>query len=257
TPLDVPKLQATAAASFKYDVFISYSSADEQWVEHTLLKTLEDAGLRACIDFRDFAVGRPTIINIQEAVQESRHIVLVITQNWIKSEWTLFESLLIRTKDPGSLQRRTIPLRLEPVELPDFISMLSWVDFTRADRHELGWRKLFAALTETASGAEKSAVIEPAATPSGPLPLPPQSGAGSRAIPAAEASTGSTQVSPSLGEVKKQMLNKRLANLMAEYEAINQQIDGALDAGDRLRLKRRASGLEQEISQVESDLRAL
>src|SRR6266540_4644126 len=103
TPAAVPQLQATAAASFKYDVFISYSSADEQWVEHTLLKTLEDAGLRVCIDFRDFAVGRPTIINIQDAALQSRHTLLVITQDWIKSEWTLFESLLIRTKDPGSL----------------------------------------------------------------------------------------------------------------------------------------------------------
>jgi hypothetical protein len=111
-----------------------------------VLKALEDAGLRACIDFRDFAIGRPTIINIQDAALQSRHTVLVITQNWIKSDWTMFESLLIRTKDPGSLQARTIPLRLETVELPDFISMLTWVDFTRADRHEIAWKKLFTAL---------------------------------------------------------------------------------------------------------------
>jgi len=257
TPSTVPQLQATAAASFKYDVFISYSSADEQWVEHTLLKTLEDAGLRVCIDFRDFAVGRPTIINIQDAALQSRHTLLVITQDWIKSEWTLFESLLIRTKDPGSLQRRTIPLRLQQVELPDFISMLTWVDFTRADRHEIAWRKLFMALTETTSDGEKSSIIEPTATPSSPLPLPPQSTAGIRATPEAETSTGSTQASPSLRDVKKQALNKRLANLMAEYEAINKQIDGALGEVDRIRLKRQADNLEQEISQIESDLRAL
>jgi len=257
TPSTVPQLQATAAASFKYDVFISYSSADEQWVEHTLLKTLEDAGLRVCIDFRDFAVGRPTIINIQDAALQSRHTLLVITQDWIKSEWTLFESLLIRTKDPGSLQRRTIPLRLQQVELPDFISMLTWVDFTRADRHEIAWRKLFMALTETASDCEKSSIIEPTATPSSPLPLPPQSTAGIRATPEAETSTGSTQASPSLRDVKKQALNKRLANLMAEYEAINKQIDGALGEVDRIRLKQQADNLEQEISQIESDLRAL
>src|SRR5215213_2357740 len=107
SPAIIPQLKDAAASSFQYDVFISYSHADEQWVEHTLLKTLEEAGLRVCIDFRDFAVGRPTIINIQDAALQSRHTVLVITQHWIKSEWTLFESLLIRTKDPGSLQRRT------------------------------------------------------------------------------------------------------------------------------------------------------
>jgi len=132
--------------AFKYDVFISYSHADEDWVEHTLLKRLEDAGLRASIDFRDFAVGRPAILNMQDAAMQSRHTVLVITQDWIKSEWTLFESLLTRTKDPAGLTQRTIPLRLQAVELPDFISMLTWVDFTRADRQAIAWRQLFTAL---------------------------------------------------------------------------------------------------------------
>src|SRR3954447_17370022 len=59
TPANIPQVKSATASSFQYDVFISYSHADEDWVEHTLLKTLEDAGLRACIDFRDFAVGRP------------------------------------------------------------------------------------------------------------------------------------------------------------------------------------------------------
>jgi hypothetical protein len=148
TPADIPH-QKSAASSFKYDVFISYSHADEQWVEHTLLKTLEDAGLHACIDFRDFAIGRPSIINMQDAALQSRHTVLVITESWIKSEWTLFESLLTRTKDPAGLTRRTIPLRLQAVDLPDFISMLTWVDFTRADRQAMAWKQLFTALGTT------------------------------------------------------------------------------------------------------------
>jgi hypothetical protein len=146
TPATIPQLQSTASAAFKYDLFISYSHADENWVEHTLLKTLEDAGLQACIDFRDFTVGRPAIINMQDAAMQSRHTVLVITESWIKSEWTLFESLLTRTMDPAGLTRRTIPLRLQPVELPDFIAMLTWVDFTRQDRREIAWRQLFTAL---------------------------------------------------------------------------------------------------------------
>lgn len=145
-PSTVPQLSATTDKAFKYDVFISYSHVDEDWVEHTLLKTLEDAGLRACIDFRDFAVGRPAIINMQDAASQSRHTILVVTEAWIKSEWTLFESLLTRTKDPAGLTQRTIPLRLDRVELPDFISMLTWVDFTREDRREIAWKRLFDAL---------------------------------------------------------------------------------------------------------------
>jgi len=132
--------------SYEYDVFISYSHKDEDWVEHTLLKRLEDAGLRVCIDFRDFIPGKPAIINMQDSAMKSRHTVLVLTENWIKSEWTLFESLLTRTKDPAGMRQQTIPLRLQAVDLPDFISGLTWVDFTRADRQELAWRQLLRVL---------------------------------------------------------------------------------------------------------------
>jgi len=146
TPENIPRVEAPKAPGFKYDVFISYSHADEDWVENVLLKTLEDAGLRVCIDFRDFKVGRPAIINMQDAAEESRHTVLVLTQHWIKSEWTLFESLLTRTSDPSGLTQRTLPLLLQPVELPKFISMLTWVDFTRPNRLQYSWKQLFDSL---------------------------------------------------------------------------------------------------------------
>jgi hypothetical protein len=139
-----------SAPEFKYDVFISYSHADEEWVENVLLKTLEDAGLRVCIDFRDFIPGKPSITNMQDAASESRHTVLVLTPAWLKSEWTLFETLLIRTKDPAGQQRRTIPLLVKPCEpdtIPEFISVVEWIDFTRPNRMEMAWRRLLAALS--------------------------------------------------------------------------------------------------------------
>ncbi|MEW6402178.1 MAG: toll/interleukin-1 receptor domain-containing protein [Chloroflexota bacterium] len=71
-----------AETAFKYDVFISYSHKDEEWVVNTLLPTLEKAGLSVCIDYRDFDAGRPSIVNMEDAVDESRHTVLVLTPNW-------------------------------------------------------------------------------------------------------------------------------------------------------------------------------
>ena len=42
---------------YRYDVFISYSHVDKAWVNGELLPRLEEAGLKVCIDQRDFRPG--------------------------------------------------------------------------------------------------------------------------------------------------------------------------------------------------------
>jgi hypothetical protein len=135
-----------ADTEFKYDVFISYSHKDEEWVRNVLLPTLEKQGLKVCIDYRDFIAGKPAIINMADASETSRHTLLVLTPRWGKSEWTLYESVLSRTDDPAGLQQRTIPLLLEKCDLPKFISMLSWVDFTNKKHESEAWQNLFKSL---------------------------------------------------------------------------------------------------------------
>ncbi|MBK9600415.1 MAG: toll/interleukin-1 receptor domain-containing protein [Anaerolineales bacterium] len=81
------------ADDFKYDVFISYSHKDEAWADKTLRQRLDDAGLKVCIDYRDFEAGKMALLNMQDAAKESKHVVLVITRNWLNSEWSLFEAL--------------------------------------------------------------------------------------------------------------------------------------------------------------------
>jgi tetratricopeptide (TPR) repeat protein len=139
----------TDQAAFEYEVFISYSHKDEDWVVNTLLPRVEQTGLKVCIDFRDFKPGKPSLFNMQHAVRHSRHTLLVLTPNWLGSQWTLFESILSATKDPAGLQQRTIPVRLQDCEMPenaDFIAALSYVDFTHADREAIAWRQLLTAL---------------------------------------------------------------------------------------------------------------
>ena len=49
------------ADQFDFDVFISYSSQDKAWVRGELLPRIEQAGVKAFIDFRDFTRGAPSI----------------------------------------------------------------------------------------------------------------------------------------------------------------------------------------------------
>jgi protein toll len=53
---------------YSYDVFISYSHADEDWVVKTLLPRLEAEGLKVCIDYRDFKPGKSSRHNMRDAV---------------------------------------------------------------------------------------------------------------------------------------------------------------------------------------------
>ncbi len=133
-------------AKFDYDVFISYSHKDEAWVRGTLLPTLEKQGVKVCIDFRDFTAGKAAVLNMQEASARSRHTLLVMTPDWLSSEWTLYESLLARTDDPAGLQRRTIPLMVKRCDPPPFLSLLTWVDFSDPKRSKEAWQSLFRAL---------------------------------------------------------------------------------------------------------------
>src|SRR6516162_706085 len=115
---------------FRHDVFISYSHKDESWVRSEFLPELERASLKVAIDARDFTIGRPSVQNMVEAIQHARHVVAVLTPNWVASEWAGFEGYLVTTVDPIGRQRRLLPLMLEPCKPPPHIAFLTYADFT-------------------------------------------------------------------------------------------------------------------------------
>ncbi len=131
---------------YRYDTFISYSHHDKEWVQGWLLPRLEKAGLRVCIDFRDFEPGLPSLVNMENAVERSRKTLIVLTPAWMESEWTTFESLLIQTGDPAGRRARMIPLRLKSCNPPKRIAMLTYVDFTQPSEFEFQLQRLVLAI---------------------------------------------------------------------------------------------------------------
>ncbi|XP_071090917.1 toll-like receptor 13 [Haliotis cracherodii] len=76
----------------KYDAFVSYSNPDGDWVYDELLDFLEgEVGLRLCEHSRDFAAGRFIIDNVFDAMETSRKTILVISNEYMKSDWCKFE----------------------------------------------------------------------------------------------------------------------------------------------------------------------
>jgi hypothetical protein len=138
----------TESCAYQYDVFISYSHYDRVWVQETLLPQLQQAGLRVCIDYRDFIIGTPTLINIEQAVDTSRHTLIVLTPAWVESEWTQLESLLVGTADPAARQRRLISLLFQPCQRPTRIAGLTHADFTQPEQHATEFTRLLCQLRQ-------------------------------------------------------------------------------------------------------------
>jgi TIR domain len=134
------------ATNARFDVFVSYSHTDAAWVWEWLRPRLEAAGLRLCLDRRDFDVGVPSLENMERAVDHSRHTLLVLTPAWVASEGTAFEQLLTQTADPAARHRRLLPLLLQPCQPPRRIAMLTYADFTRRNAWETELQRVIAAV---------------------------------------------------------------------------------------------------------------
>jgi len=131
---------------FEYDVFISYSSHDKEWVRDELLKIIEEAGLRVFIDFRDFKGGAPSIKEMERGVSTCRKTLLVLTPDYIESEWCEIENIMLHRLDPANRNLRLIPLLKTPCQKPLRIGALTHLDFTDDADVELAWQQLLNAL---------------------------------------------------------------------------------------------------------------
>ena len=132
-------------SNYQYDIFISYSSKDRPWVKE-LLRKLEEQKIKACIDYRDFIIGMPSIKNIEQAVINSHKTLLILTPNYLESGWTEFENILLQTLDPANQKLRLLPLLKEKCELPLRLRALTYLNFVNPEDEAFEWQKLVNAL---------------------------------------------------------------------------------------------------------------
>ena len=109
-----------------YDAFISYSQADSEYVETSLLPGLEqpeDPGdkFKCLIHTRDWNVGEMIPDQIIHSVESSRRTIIVLSKSYIDSMWTKLE---FRAAHKQALQDRTRRVILIVIgSLPDLDSL--------------------------------------------------------------------------------------------------------------------------------------
>lgn len=134
---------------FKYDVFVSYSSINKEWVRKIFVPALEKAGLKVCDYYRDFDVGAAIVKEMERAVLESRKTILVLSPAYLKSAWTEFENLMLQTLDAANQQRRLLPVIIEKCDLPLRIKYMNCINFANPDDVDIEWERLSRALEVT------------------------------------------------------------------------------------------------------------
>ena len=88
---------------FHYQAYVSYdenSAEDDAWVMNELQPNMErdPEPLLLCIKRRDFTPGRFLLDSINESINHSRKTILVLSKNFVASEWCYYEMQMAQMK---------------------------------------------------------------------------------------------------------------------------------------------------------------
>jgi TIR domain len=143
-------------AMYAYDVFISYSHQNLDWVTEFVAR-LENEGLRVARDEIFMRPGDILVHAIEQAIRDSAHGILVFSQASVASGWVQQEyaSLMQRSIQGG---QRFIPVIIDDIELPSFAATRYYADFRQAseDTYDQRIAKIAEALRGTTGHLSRS-----------------------------------------------------------------------------------------------------
>jgi hypothetical protein len=116
---------------FAYDVFLSHNSKDKPAVRN-LAERLREDGLRVWFDDWSIPDGGDIFHEIEQGLENSRALVLVISPNTFGSQWVTLERNTALFRDPTNRQRRFVPLLLVDCKIPDTLQRYRYIDFREA-----------------------------------------------------------------------------------------------------------------------------
>ncbi|XP_054166642.1 toll-like receptor 4 [Oppia nitens] len=139
-----------------YDAFVSYNVNDSEWVFKQLVPNIENTStdmnrVKLCVYDRDFIAGRPISECILESIKTSRKVILVISNNFVRSPWCRFETDLAHNTLVDQNRDGLIMIKLEDIDSSIIAPQLYFLLKTRIylqwntsclKEQEVFWKKL-------------------------------------------------------------------------------------------------------------------
>ncbi|KAK3577183.1 hypothetical protein CHS0354_037522 [Potamilus streckersoni] len=125
-----------------YDVFISYSSEDLEWVKSYLFQELTEKKYHVCIDFKDFVPGMPISENIIDAIYKSKRTIILMSKNFLRSMWGQFELQQAHNRAIARREDVLILIKLDDCKIPAKMMGRTFLDWTNLDVRPHFWQRL-------------------------------------------------------------------------------------------------------------------
>lgn len=121
-----------------FDFFISHSSIDKETIVENLVKSLKDRGYSVWYDKNEILVGDNILNLVQEGLKNSFCLLLILTDNFVSSKWTLYElAHFDALKD-----RRIIPIinnisAENKTQIFNILGNLKYIDMQKKNNEEI------------------------------------------------------------------------------------------------------------------------
>jgi hypothetical protein len=137
-----PTAQPNSHPRYKYDVFISYASADVEPVER-LVNRLKQDRFRIWFDQEQMGGGDVVLSTLAEGLEGSAHVIVCLSEAYIKRGYTRLELNMTQSLDPSGVLNRIIPVIISPVsKIPLQLAGLVRKDLTNPERYETEYELL-------------------------------------------------------------------------------------------------------------------
>lgn len=97
----------------RFDAFLSFSHMDQDFVTEAIIDEIEmrSPNINLCIHYRHFVPGKFIHENIIDAVNNSKRTVLILTKNFLESEWCMMEFRAADVQNIKDKVRRVIVIK--------------------------------------------------------------------------------------------------------------------------------------------------